>query len=207
MDEAETVTADDVEVSQEPEVETQEEGVEDTKKVEHVPLSALQKERKRRKESDQRIALLESQLLQLQQANTPKKEDDSDWEGVTKGELKNHSEVQNFMIMRSIKESDWLENNKDKLEIINEKLPELLKQKPHLKNAVGDALNRYQEAWEQIMGHSKLKEPKERVQKQNNAPGSPANLPKSAGVNQGFNVMEMTDAEFNEWRAKQRKKR
>lgn len=176
-------------------------------KEEQVPLKVLKKERKKRQEAELKAQWNEQRLQELMNSQ-PKQEDMSQYENVTKGELKNYSQQERQQIIQQIKEEDWMKSNPEKIDIIDEKLPELLKQKPHLSYAIMHSTNRYEEAWEQLMGHSKVNMARQQpVRKESKAPGSPANMPKSAGVNQAVDLMKLSDAEFNEWRKQQRRRR
>ncbi len=206
---ADTVTAEEVS-DQEPvqEEQAQTEHVEVEQKVEEqVPLKALKKERKKRQEAELKNQWNEERIQQLL-SKEPPKEDTSNFEAVTKGELKDYSQNERLEIIRTVKEENWMEENPDKSEVIDEKLEDLLKEKPHLSYAILHSKNRYKEAWDQLMGHDKINAPRVKQEKrENKAPGSPANMPKSAGVNQAVDIMKLSDSEFNEWRSTQRKRR
>lgn len=173
-----------------------------------VPLSALQKERKKRQEAEQRAKLYEDiqaqQLRERQQANpTPEPEDQ--YEAVTKADLgKSQREL-----MRQVDERSWLRENPEKAAEVNEKLTEFLKQRPNLVPAIEAAQNRYEEAW-MLMNALTPKQKaalKPAPTAKKDSPGSPAAVSKAAGMNQSIDCMSMTDSEFNAWRQQQRKRR
>jgi hypothetical protein len=173
---------------------------------ERVPLSALQKERRKRQEIEQELRWVKEQSIRQQRANeTVQEPDESHLEPATREEL-GRSEQK---IIRSVEERSWIKNNPEKTEEINEKLSEFLKQRPHLAAAIEGAPNRYEEAWllmdaltpKQKTALRPVASPKKE------APGNPAGGPKAAALNQAVDVMNMSDSEFNAWRNSQRKRR
>lgn len=165
----------------------------------HVPLSALQKERRKRQELE-----LELQYAREQQQKAAKEPDESQYEPVTKADLGTTTNE----ILRQVEERSWIKNNPEKYQKLNENLEQFLKQKPHLAEALKHAPNRWEEAWELMNALT----PKQQQQLKNNpvkkeAPGSPSGVPKAAAINQAVDVMSMTDAEFTAWRQTQKKRR
>jgi hypothetical protein len=166
-----------------------------------VPLEVLKKERKKRQEAEMNAAYQQQQLLAMQQAKEP--EDDSyKYESVTREEsLKSQQET-----IRIIEEKMWIKANPEKYEQLNEYLPELLKQRPHLAKAIDGSPNRYDEAYTLMTAlsprqQSQLKQAPKKV-----APNSPSGVPKGAAIGMAVDVMSMNDSEFNEWR-KSKKRR
>ncbi len=184
-------------------VETQEtnESVEQVHE-ERVPLSALQKERKKRQEIEQELRWHKEQMMNK---STPPPVDETQYESATKADLNKSQEV----TVRAIEERLWLKQNPEKAAEVNEKLAEFLKQRPNLTSAIESASNRYEEAWELM---DKLT-PKQKAALRPSAPakkdtpGSPGSVPKAAALNQAVDVMNMSDSEFVAWRQSQRKKR
>jgi len=177
--------------------------VEEQAKEERVPLSALQKERKKRQEVEQELRWHKEQMMQAKAAPDPDP-DESLYETVTKEDLGKFKQ----QIVRDVAESAWIKANPDKAADINEKLTEFLKQRPNLASAIEAAPNRYEEAWDLM---DKLS-PRQKLTLKNapakkDAPGSPAAVPKAANINQAVDLSQMTDAEFNAWRQSQRKRR
>ena len=177
--------------------EQQEANVEE--KDTQVPLAALQKERRKRQELEYELQLMR------QGPQAPPKEDESMYEPVTKADLKRHSED----VIRSVEEKKWIKDNPDKAKQVNENLADFLKTKPHLADALKNAPNRYEEAWELMRALSpkeqrQLKAPQP-VRKE--APGSPNGVPKGAAMDQAVDLMTMTDNEFVAWRNSQKKRR
>lgn len=164
----------------------------------HVPLSALQKERRKRQELE-----LELQYAREQQRKAVEP-DENQYESVTKADLgKNNNEI-----LRQVEEKFWIKNNPEKYQRLNENLEEFLRQKPHLAEALKHAPNRWEEAWELMNALT----PKQQQQLKANpvkkdAPGSPSSVPKAAAINQAVDVMSMSDAEFASWRQSQKKRR
>jgi hypothetical protein len=176
------------------EQEVAQEIVQETK----VPLSALQKERRKRQEHE---AELQMERDQRQKSCQP---DESQYEPVTKADLG----AQTNDILRQVEEKSWIKNNPEKYQKLNENLENFLRQKPHLAEALKHAPNRWEEAWELMSALT----PKQQTQLKTNpikkeAPGSPSGIPKAAAMNQAVDVMSMSDAEFTSWRQSQKKRR
>ncbi len=169
----------------------------------HVPLSALQKERKKRQELEMELQI---ERRRQQQAQTPPpEEDNSKYESATRADL---SQAQNESI-RIIEERLWIKQNPEKFEKVNEYLPQFLKQRPNLAMAINSAGNRYEEAYTLMEAltpkqQQSLKKP---VSAPKDSPGSPTSVPKVVAMNQAVDVMSMTDSEFTAWRASQKKRR
>ena len=171
---------------------------------ERVPLSALQKERKKRQELEQELRWHKEQMMQQKAAQAPPEPDESLFEAATKEDLGKSQQ----QIIRAVEERSWIKNNPERAQEVNEKLAEFLKQRPNLASAIEGAPNRYEEAWELM---DKLT-PKQKAALRpaplkKDAPGSPAAVPKAAALNQAVDVMNMSDSEFNAWRQSQRKRR
>ncbi len=181
-------------------VETEPEKVVEEKRV---PVSALQKERRKRQETE-----LENKWLKEQQARKPEpvpEPDESRYESATKEDLSR----QEREIIRKVEERSWIKQNPERYEKVSELLPEFLKRRPNLAAAIEGATNRYEEAWELMTALSPKEQQKMKtaVAPKKDAPGSPASIPKGAAMNQAVDVMSMTDAEFSSWRATQKRNR
>lgn len=211
MEDAETVAADQVletaveEAQEVAEQEAQNEPSEESKESTTVPLSALQKERKKRQEAELRAQFLEEQARKSQQ---PKADDlDDKYESVTKGDL---GQVESEFL-RKVEERSWVRSHPDRYEYVNEKLPELLKRKPNLAYAIASAENRYEEAWSLLKafegGASPAQVKGNTAPARRAAPNSPSGTAKAAGVNQAVDVMNMSDNEFRQWREAKRRRR
>lgn len=176
-----------------------------------VPLSALQKERKKRQEVEQRNKILEEfQLKQMKSQDNPQESDGSEYEPVTKKELEHRERVVRAETVRDVEERLWIKQNPERLEAVLDKLPDFLKQRPNLAAAINEASNRYEEAWELMdkltpKQKSNLKGSSSSVHKE--APNSPSNVPKGAAIGQVADLSNMSDAEFNSWRQDKRRRR
>lgn len=198
----EQVSAEDVVESMQQDVaeDTQPEAREQEEK--RVPLSALQKERKKRQDLELQIEWERQQ--RNQPAPQPKEEDNSRYESATKEDL---SRSQHEAV-RIIEEKIWIKNNPEKFERVNDHLQEFLKQRPNLGYAINSATNRYEEAFTLMEAltpkqQQQLKAP----QPKKEAPGNPASVPKGAALNQAMDVMSMSDQEFSAWRQSQKRRR
>ena len=190
---------------QQPESNEAESVVEEVKE-QNVPLSALQKERRKRQEAEAENRILR-EYGQKQKQPEPE-EDESQYEAMTKGEYLKREASMKTQYMREIEEKLWMKQNPEKAELINEKLSDFLKQKPNLVSAINAATNRYEEAWElmdKLTPKQKIALNKPPVVKKD-APGSPGSIPKSAGMNEAIDLMNMSDSEFAAWRQSKRKR-
>lgn len=185
--------------------EAQESATEQERQEDHVPLSALQKERRKRQEAEQRARAYEEIYSKQSQQSQSQEQEDDQYEAATKADLKKFEK----QAIRAVEEKTWIRTNPEKVEEINENLTEFLKQRPHLASAIENAPNRYEEAWALMSALSPRQKmalkPPPAAKKP--APGSPAGVPKSAGMNQSVDVMNMSDQEFRAWRQSQRKRR
>jgi len=184
-------------------VESQQEAPQqEAEQEQHVPLSALQKERRKRQEIEQELRWTKEQAAQKQQPQEP---DESRYEAVTKEELGTVRK----QIVRDVQESNWVKENPDKAAEVNDRLADFLKQRPNLASAIEGAVNRYEEAWLLMNALSPKQKaalkPSSQVRK--DAPGSPAAVPKAAAINQVVDFSQMSDSEFNAWRKSQRAKK
>jgi len=184
------------------------EGVQEEQKEQMVPLSALQKERRKRQDAEVEARLFREQQQSYMNSQKQEEPDDSDYEPVTKGDLNKDLSKRDLELIRKIDENRWLRDNPEKAELINKDLANFLKQRPNLVHAIDAASNRYEEAWELL---DKLT-PKQKVALRTNtavkkeAPDSPSGVPKASSINQTVDFSNMSDAEFNQWRMSKRKR-
>ena len=175
-------------------------------KDKQVPLSALVKERRKRQEVEQENKAyrdLNIKKLREEAAAAPE-EEESQYEPVTKADFNKEK----FGMMQAIEENQWIKHNPEKAKIVNEKLTDFLNTKPHLKAALNQCVNRYEEAWDWLEKYTeKPKAPVKQSPVRREAPGSPSAVPKGAGLNQSIDLMGMNDKDFNAWRSSQRKRR
>lgn len=190
--------------------ETEVEQKEETK----VPLSALQKERKKRQEleHDKIRYETENRILreQQQRASAPEqKEDETQYESTTRKELKTGLSQTKDEILREVEERLWVRQNPEKFEMARENLDKFLKQRPHLRNAIADAPNRWEEAYVLMEAltpkqQSQLRTP---AAPKRDTPGNPSGVPKAAAINQAVDLMTMSDKEYHDWRQQQKRRR
>ena len=172
-------------------------------KEEHVPLSALQKERRKRQEIEQELRWHKEQMM-AKRPEISQEPDESHLEAATREDLGKTEQK----IIRSVEERTWIKANPDKAQEVNDKLSEFLKQRPNLASAIESATNRYEEAWVLMEALTpKQKAALRAAPMKKDAPGNPAGTPKAAAINQTVDVMNMSDSEFNAWRQSQRKRR
>lgn len=178
----------------------QEETQVETKETQ-VPLSALQKERKKRQELELELQWTKQQYQKPVEAPM---EDNSRYESATREDLYKSQEE----AIRAIEEKMWIKQNPEKYEKINEYLPTFLKQRPNLASAINSASNRYEEAYELMdkLTPKQQEQVRKAAQPRKEAPNAPTNAPKAAALNQGVDVMTMSDNEFSAWRASQRRR-
>lgn len=163
-----------------------------------VPISAIQKERKKRQQLQEELEALKSQSKQKE----PEEEDYSKYESVTREELGQSK----FEILRSTREESWAESFPDRAEYVNSELEDFIKQRPNLALAIQGSPNRLKEAWE-LMNALRPKKDPQRSNLKKDVPVSPGTVPKSAALNEVADVMNMSDQEFREWRKSKAKRR
>jgi len=203
-EEVEAVT-EDYEAEVVEETESSESEVEETR----VPLSALQKERRKRQDAEARIqrAEIETQYLKEQYSKQPPEVAEEDYsleESVTKGDLNATTKQTKAEIKREITEDLWVKANAEKAEYVTEHLDNFLAKKPNLTSAIQGANNRYEEAWLLINALSpkqrkEVTQPRKKV-----APNSPSTIPKASSINEVTDVMSMSDEEYRTWRRSKR---
>lgn len=170
---------------------------EEAPREEHVPLSKLLKERKKRQEIEQRYQELSRQQTQ--------REDTSMYESATKQDL-GHTQQE---IIRVVEERAWIKANPEKYERLEGNLQDFLEQRPHLASAIRESPNRWEEAYtlmealqpRQQQPQTTKKEPVRKV-----APNAPNSVPKSAGIKDAENLMHMSDTEYFAWRKAEKNK-
>jgi len=175
------------------------EKVEVEEQIKQVPLSALQKERKKRQEAE-----YELQIERQKQAQQTQNEDRS-YESATQEDLANSQKE----AIRIIEERFWIKQNPEKYEKVKEYLPDFLKKRPNLATAINGATNRYDEAY--ILMEALTAKQQSNLKASNlpkkDAPNGPGGVPKSSSLNQAIDVMSMSDNEFNAWRKEKQKRR
>ena len=165
-----------------------------------VPLSVVQKERKKRQQIQQEYEAL---LQQSKRHEGNEEEDLSRYESVTREEL----DINNKQVQRSIREDAWSERNPEKAIFVEQELENFLRSRPNLAPAISNATNRVQEAWELMNALSGKEKQNLKAKPRQDAPLSPSTVPKGAALNETTDVMNMSDSEFREWRKGKRKAR
>lgn len=192
------------------EVAEVEEESHDSEEARQVPLTALQKERKKRQEEAdaRRRAEIELQYLREQsQRKEPEEDDDSQYESVTRGEYVQDKNKTMLEVKRDLREEMWAESHKEEMTYVNEHLEDFLKLKPHLAQAIGAANNRYAEAYELMTALTPRQRQEMKQSPKKAAPKNPTSVPKAAGVQEAVDVMSMSDEEYRAWRQSKRKRR
>lgn len=164
---------------------------------ERVPLNKYIKERRRRQELEQELAMARQR---------PQEEDTSQYETVSKRDL---SMTQNEII-RVVEERQWIKNNPEKHDRLTQNLEDFLKQRPHLAEAIKHAPNRWEEAYtlmEALTPRQQMTTGLRKEQPRKQSPNAPTTVPKAAGINEAVDVMNMSDAEFSAWRASKKRAR
>ena len=181
------------------EVAQEEHVLEEPEQNKQVPLSALQKERKKRQDLEQELYW---ERQRAQKAKEEPEDSSAQYESATKEDL---VRSQNEAI-RAVDERMWIRSNPDKYELINEHLPQFLKQRPNLASAINNAENRYEEAYTLMTALSPKQQQRSAPMTKRDAPHAPSSVPKGAAMNQAVNVMEMSDREFAQWRQSQKRR-
>ncbi|MDP2652174.1 MAG: hypothetical protein Q8O94_03490 [bacterium] len=193
---------------QEEQVEQVESEVAEVEEPKQVPLSALQKERKKRQDSDaaRMRSEVELQYLKEQAAKAVAPvEDETLYESATKADLTASASQVQQSTLRQVHESLWLSQNPEKAEYVNEHLEDFLRTKPNLRLAIAESLNRYDEAYTLMTAlNPKQKEAPKVARK---TAGSPVGVPKAAALNEAVDVMSMNDTEYRAWRADRKRRR
>lgn len=175
-----------------------------------IPLSVAQKLREKKRELELELQWEKQERMRLQQQSTykkPEEEDNSRYESATREDLSKSQHE----IVRIVEEKQWIKNNPEKYEMVNQNLPQFLKQRPNLASAIGQATNRYEEAYI-LMDALSPKQQKQLTKSatqtvKKEAPNSPGGIPKAAALNQAVDVMTMSDTEYRVWRDSQKKRR
>ncbi len=171
-----------------------------------VPLSALQKERKKRQELEYELQFERRQREMLARPPAEQEEDNSKYESATKAEVSQSVTQSQAETMRMIEEKLWIKQNPEKYERINQYLPEFLKQRPNLATAINTASNRYEEAFTLMDALTPKQKQALKVAPKKEAPGAPTGVPKAQAMNEAVDVMTMSDAEFSQWRSRQKQR-
>jgi hypothetical protein len=178
--------------------EAPQEIIDEQPREDHVPLSKFIKERKKRQELEQRYQELAKAQSQ--------KEDTSMYETATKQDL---GQTQHEII-RVVEERQWIKSNPEKYERLQANLSDFLEQRPHLAEAIKHSPNRWEEAYtlmEALTPKAQQAQRSAKEQPRKAAPNAPTSVPKSAGISEATDVMNMSDAEYFAWRKSKQSKR
>jgi len=177
-----------------------------------IPLAVAQKLREKKRELELELQWEKQERMRLQQQSSapakPKEDDNSRYESATREDLSNSQQE----IVRIVEEKSWIKNNPEKYEMVNQYLPQFLKQRPNLASAIQQASNRYEEAYT-LMDALSPKQQKQLTKavatptNKKEAPNAPGGVPKAAALNQAVDVMQMNDSEYQAWRNEKKKRR
>ena len=176
-----------------------------------VPLSALQKEREKKREVELELAW--ERKRNAERASAPPQEQPEDntlYESATRQDLMESNAHVQAQAIRAIEEKLWIKQNPDKHARITEELATFLKQRPNLARAINEASNRYEEAYtlmEALTPRQQIQLKKDAIHKKQQAPNSPNSVPKAASLNDAMDLMSMSDTEFAAWRKSKQKRR
>lgn len=193
--------------------EAAESNQEEQRELKQVPLSAVQKERRKRQDAEAEKYRIQAELQfykeQMSKNSAQEdEEDESQYETATKGELKQSASQIQQETLRFLEEKLWRKANPEKAEMVDENLAQFLKQRPNLASAVSSATNRYEEAFTLMEALTPRQQAQLRPQaEKKQAPGSPVGIPKGAAINQVVDVMDMSDEEYRAWRNSKRRGR
>lgn len=175
-----------------------------------VPLKALEAERRKRQEAEAENRLYQQHLSQPQQPAAPEEDDGDDW--VTKKEYRKSVKSELYQTKREILEEAFVQSNPDAYKQINDDLPELIKQKPWVKEVIENAPNRWQRASELVkdLYHKpelvKKSQAAQKVVENAQKPGSPTTVGKSATSSKVDYMRSIRGTpEWDQYRAKLRR--
>lgn len=172
---------------QEVEKVEQEQVQEQNEEERKIPLSALEAERRKRQDAEAQNRLYQEYLSQAQQSKQPEEDDSEDL--LSKGEFKKNLSKEISSVRREILEEAFVSANPDAAKQIEEQLPNLIQQKPWIKEVIENAPNRWQRSWELVRDlgitqkqeapSKKKQQEAKRVIENAQKPGSPTTVGKS----------------------------
>lgn len=163
--------------------------------VRQVPLKALENERHKRQQLEERNRLLEEALMRQHQAETTKHNEEEDNELVNRRELRQFQERMSkeelVAMKREIAEDTYKEVNPEAIKQINLHLKEILERKPWLAGSIQEAPNRYARAYEIVQDYAPVVQAKrqsaveaQKIVENSKKPGSPVSVAKASGGSQ-----------------------
>lgn len=176
----------------------------------HVPLEALEAERRKRQELEYQVMMMQ----QSQQAQKNEEEDDDEW--VSKAELKKRITEATQSSKREVLEQAFCDANPSAIEQINIHLEEIIKRKPWLAKVIDESPNRFARAYEIVQDYAPVQQTKPSNQKysdpKNDAakaiqnsqkPGNPSTIAKTPNVSGADYLKSIAGTpEFREYRKK-----
>jgi hypothetical protein len=192
------------------EVQTEEQAQPEEKQERQVPLAALEAERRKRQEAEAEKRVYEQHLAQISQPQQQQEEDGDDW--VTKKEYRQTMDQEMAKRDQKIIEEAFVQAKPEAYKEVNDYLPELIKQKPWVKDVVENAPNRWQRAHELVSDLYHKPEPQkksqdaQRIVENAQKPGSPTNVGKSATMSKVDYMRSIRGtADWDQYRAKVRR--
>jgi len=178
---------------------------------EQVPVSALQAERKERQRLQEEMSMLRNhvELMQMNQHKAQQEPDPmdqmSDDDVLTVGEAKKYLQSMNQQYQMGIEELKMTQKHSDYQDVVTQYLPEVLKEKPYLRNTLQNDPNRYQIAYDlakQAAGYknkqheTKKTQQAEKILKNQSQPGSLSSVGHNSAVQAPSGYKNMSDGEF-----------
>lgn len=198
-----------VAVSEQPEVESQDDQQEGEQKM--VPLSALQATRKKLQEAEAKAQLYQEYLMRAKEEKQAEPEEEEDPNALVEKHVLKETTAST---KREILETLYQDMNPEAVQKINKYLKPILEKKPWLAASVDTAQNRYARAYEIVQDYIHLVEEKPRVRQSSNTDGqrivenaqkprSPVEIGKSARP-EGIEYLKSIQGkkEFREYRQK-----
>lgn len=183
-----------------------------------VPLSALQAERRERQQLQENMKLMQDHMSLLQ-ANNQKKEEKSEFNGMSDNDVLTVGEAKKFMQSftrqqeLAVEELRMSQSNKDYDEVVRKYLPEVLKTDPDLKDVIMSAPNPYKVAYHLAKrSDSYLKDkstesrsPEAKQASHNlNRPGNLSSVGSTSASSQASGYKNMSEKDFKALAAKNR---
>lgn len=168
-----------------------------------VPLEALEAERYKRQEAETRARIAEEYAARAQ--TEPREEFDPE-DAVTEGKFRQSQAQFREEIKREVLEESFCENNASAVKEINKILPDLIKQKPWIKDVIERAPNRWARAWELVRDFGpkpQVQAVERKLEENSKKPASPAAVGKAANASKLDLLRGMAGKkEFREYRQK-----
>lgn len=171
-----------------------------------VPLSALEAERRKRQEAEQQAQWLYQQMQAAQATyKTPEPQEEED-EYTRELDQRFTSKVEKKL--QSFAEQQFVESRPEAVNLIQEHLPQILKQKPWLAQTIQSAPNRYARALEIVNDYAPRNTPppdsRRRIEENAQKPGSPQGVGKTSQISKLEMLSKMSPQEFSEYRKRVR---